>query len=209
MNRDKAAWLSGLIPLLIMASAHAQTYKWVAPDGSVTYSDKPPPASISKVEQKSYAEGPSLANLPYALSEAVKNNPVTLYTAPNCAPCDAGRTLLNARGIPYSEKTVTSNNDIERVRQIAGSNQLPVMMVGHNKQVGFEAGGWGNALTTAGYPATSQLPNSYRNPAPVPVAPPAASPSKTNSAGNPADTGKKGIPTPPPPLGNPPPGFQF
>jgi glutaredoxin len=214
MKRDKAAWLSGLGSLLIMASAHAQLYKWVAPDGSVSYSDQPPPASVSKVERKFYAEGPSLANLPYELSEAVKNSPVTLYAAPNCAPCDAGRTLLNTRGIPYSEKTVASNNDIEHVRQIAGTNQLPVMTVGHSKQIGFEPGGWGNALTAAGYPTTNQLPNNYHNPAPEPATPPAAASeaskaSNTNKPGNPADTGKKGIVTPPPPLGNPPPGFQF
>ena len=36
--------------------------------------------------------------------------PVTLYTSTNCAPCGAGRTLLASRGIPFSERTVATND---------------------------------------------------------------------------------------------------
>jgi glutaredoxin len=208
----RATWVSGLALLFIVASAHAQLYKWVSPDGTVSYSDTPPPASATKVEQKSYGGGSAQADLPYELAEAAKGNPVALYAMPNCPACDAGRALLNGRGIPFSEKTVASNDDIERLRQLSGNTQLPVLVVGRNKQTGFEPGEWSNALTNAGYPTTNKLPKSYNNPAPEPAAPSAgaaAGQSNTGAAKKPVDIEQQGVITPPPPLGNAPPGFQF
>lgn len=213
MKRSKATWISGLVLLFVAASAHAQLYKWVAPDGTVSYSDTPPPASVSKVERKSYGGGgSSLTDLPYELAAAAKGNPVTLYTMANCAACDAGRKLLNERGIPFSEKTVTNNDDIERLRQLSGNTQLPVLAVGLNKQTGFESDRWGNALTAAGYPTSNKLPKSYSNPAPEPAAPStrsAADQSQSDTSKKPIGTQQNGIVAPPPPLGNAPPGFQF
>ena len=101
--------------------------------------------------------------LPYELAEAVKNSPVKLYTTASCAPCDNGRKLLNARGIPFTEKVVSTKQDIEVISQITGDAQLPILTVGRNKQKGFEAGAWNAALTYAGYPASNQLPKNYSN----------------------------------------------
>ncbi|MBV8667160.1 MAG: glutaredoxin family protein [Burkholderiaceae bacterium] len=201
----RTAWL---LTLLANASANAQLYKWVAPDGSVTYSDTPPPATAAKVERKSYGGGSSLAGLPYELAEVARANPVSLYTMANCSACDAGRRMLGERGIPFAEKTVTSNEDIDRVRQLTGATQMPVLVVGRIKQTGFEAGQWGGALTAAGYPATSQLPANYTNPPPEPAAPKATAGGSGDTTTS-AAAQQQGIVNTPPPLGNAPPGFQF
>src|SRR3954447_6585399 len=88
--------------LLSAAAAHAQLYKWVGPDGKVTYSDAPPPAAARKMEAKPLVSSVGgTADLPFELAEAVRNSPVTLYTAAKCGPCDEGRALLSARGIPF------------------------------------------------------------------------------------------------------------
>lgn len=190
------------------AASYAQLYKWVGPDGKITYSDVPPPASAKTVETKSVAgSGSGSANLPFELAQAAKNHPVTLYTGEKCSPCDAGRSLLKARGIPFSEKTVSSNADIERLRQ-AGSDTLPLLTVGRTKQNGFEQAAWEAALTAAGYPASNKLPKSYRYPqaeAAAPVAKPmqASHPSKDLPA---EDARAEDLP---PPTGNAPPGFRF
>lgn len=197
---------AALALLFIATGANAQLYKWVAPDGTVSYSDTPPPSTAAKVERKSYSGGSSLADLPYELAQAAKSNPVTLYTAKNCAGCDQGRQLLNDRGIPFSEKTVNTNDDVERLRKISGNNQLPVLTVGRNKQVGFESGQWGSTLTAAGFPTSNILPKSYTNPPPEPAAPPA--PTKPVPKKE-AENGQPGLVLPPPPVGNAPPGFQF
>src|SRR5690606_16244025 len=99
--------------------------------------------------------------------QAAKNHPVTLYSGEKCDPCDDGRNFLKNRGIPFSEKTVTTNEDLARMKQATNESRLPVLMVGRGKQSGFEAGAWGTALNAAGYPASNKLPKTYRHPAPV------------------------------------------
>lgn len=200
-----------LAMLLCAAGAHAQLYKWVGPDGKVTYSDTPPPALASRIETKSAAGGGiNTGGLPYELAEAVRNNPVTLYTTSNCVPCDDGRRLLGERGVPYSEKTVSSAEDATQFRSVAGADaQLPYLMVGHRTERGYEKSAWNTALTAAGYPESSKLPRSYRNPLAEAAAPaPKAVASKQE---RPADKHVPAV-TPgelPPAAGNAPPGFRF
>src|SRR5258706_11480021 len=113
-------WLS-IAVFLFATSAHAQLYKWVGEDGKVTYSDTPPPKTAKKVERKSLGGGGTdTSDFPFELAEAVKANPVTLYTTTKCVPCDDGRKLLQGRGVPFSEKTVNSNADAERLKQVGG-----------------------------------------------------------------------------------------
>jgi glutaredoxin len=189
--------------LFCIASAHAQMYRWVDANGRVTYSDTPPPPSAVKQQKKPIpSDEQESSGMPYALSEAAKNFPVTLYTSTGCAPCDEGRALLKKRGIPFSEKTVSSSEDIERMKRAGGNGRLPFLTVGRNSQTGFEAGAWDATLTSAGYPETSQLPSNYSFSSPEPAAPPPP-PVETPQA------------APPPAAPNPPaqgttiPGFRF
>lgn len=174
-------------------------YKYVGPDGRVIYSDTPPPASVKGVQKKPLASGTpeasAVSNLPYALQQASRNFPVTLYTAANCGGCDAGRSFLSKRGIPFTEKTVKSNEDIDALKQLSGSTSIPVLLIGSAKQSGFESGAWGEALDAAGYPATSQLPPGYKAPAAVSAAP--EKPAPTAQAQPKPETAAP--PAPPPP----------
>lgn len=200
--------LSGICALLLLAgSAHAQMYKWVGPDGKITYSDTPPPKTAAKVEKKEMG-GASVdtSNMPFALAETVKNFPVTLYTGSDCTPCSTARNHLQKRGIPFKEKTVSTNDDIDKLKELSGNQQLPVMTVGRNKQVGYEENMWNAALTAAGYPASNTLPKNYSNPKAEPAAPPAPKPVANND--NASGSGRTAT-TPPPPSGNAPPGFRF
>jgi len=198
--------LSLLITLLLSANVHAQLYKWVAPDGKVSYSDTPPPSSAKKVEAKTLAiGGPSTTGLPFELAQAVKSSPVTLYTTEKCEACTDTRNLLNTRGVPYTEKTVNNNDEIARLKQVGGDKKLPFATIGSQKQSGFNSDLWDTALTSAGYPASSQLPKSYRNPAPESAAP------KLKAAE--AKAANNTPPAPPtdtlPATGNAPQGFRF
>lgn len=198
-----------LLLMLLAASVQAQQlYKWVGPDGKVTYSDTPPPAAAKQVEKKAVSGGGIAAsNLPYELAEVARNSPVTLYTSAQCAPCDSGRTLLKNRGIPFAEKTVTTNEDIAQLRQAGGDGQLPLLVVGRNKHKGFEPNGWAASLSAAGYPEGSKLPPSYRSPPAEPAAPPV----KTVASNQPPNEPAANRPAEdlPPATGNAPPGFRF
>jgi glutaredoxin len=205
MTMKKWSWL--LFSLLISAGAQAQMYKWVAPDGKITYSDTPPPSSVKKVEEKTLAGGADDAPaLPFELAKAVKASPVTLYTTAKCDPCNAGRDMLHARGIPFTEKTVATSEEIAKFRQISGDQQLPLLTVGAQKQHGFQSNEWDAALSAAGYPETSKLPKDFRNP------PPQAIVQKQKAVEHAATGNGRGtdaIEDAPPAAGNAPPGFRF
>jgi glutaredoxin len=206
MNRYSIS-IATLLLLTSGYTAAQQMYKWVGADGKINYSDAPPPASAKRLETKATASaGADTSNLPYELAQSVKSNPVTLFTSANCSPCDSARRLLSVRGIPFTEKTVSTNEDALRLKQLASTDQLPVLLVGRTTQTGFEAGAWGTALTAAGYPQSSRLPPSYRNPLAVPAAPQVASVNKPTIAEKAvSDTRAK----PAAPVNNPTPGFRF
>jgi glutaredoxin len=150
-----------------------QMYRIVGADGKVTFSDQPPPAAAkAKVTTgTSKASGGTANNptLPLELRTAAGKFPVTLYTGKDCGPCNAGRSMLTARGIPFTEKTVESNEDIEALRRLSSESSLPVATIGGQTLKGYSEHDWSQYLDAAGYPASSKLPASYRNPAPSPL----------------------------------------
>lgn len=170
-------WKTGILLLALATTAGAQVYKWKDAKGVTHFSDQPPPAAVGKVELKAFRSGAAPA-LPFELAEAVKNHPVTLYSTAQCEACDQGRALLRARGIPFTEKTVASNADQNALKLAGSAGQLPLLLVGRARQIGFEQGAWDNALNAAAYPRQAMLPSDYQAPAPLPAAarPPAARP---------------------------------
>ncbi|MGZ8318033.1 MAG: glutaredoxin family protein [Telluria sp.] len=159
--------------LLCAAGANAQMYKWVDSKGVTHYSDVPPPDS-KKSEVRALAPVAAVVPLPYALVTAVRSAPVTLYTTAQCSGCDEGRKMLQARGIPFAEKTVNTADDHARLKEAGSEGQLPMLLVGRTKLIGFQAEQWNGALTNAAYPAKNILPSRYRNAPPVAAAPVAA-----------------------------------
>lgn len=165
----------GVALLLCVAAANAQVYKWVDAKGVTHYSDTPPARKQSEV--KAYGGAPAAAvGLPYELARAARTSPVTLYTTAQCKACDDGRKLLKARGIPFSEKTVTTAADQAKVKEAGSDGQMPLLLVGRSKLLGFQASAWNAALTDASYPARSMLPSRYRHPESVAAAPVVARP---------------------------------
>ena len=163
---------AALLGIVIPSNAEAQLYKWVGADGKVTYSDTPPPANAKQLSTKaSNSGGASSTPLPFELAAAVAKNPVTLYTFADCAPCNEGRALLKKRGVPFAEKTIKTNEDSAKLKQISGQEQLALLVISNSKFTGFDSQQWEQALSQAGYPETSRLPKDYAYPAPEPAAP--------------------------------------
>ena len=152
----------------LTTEAHAQQiYRTVGPDGRVTFSDKPPldAAAAALATTVATASGAAVANtasMPFELKQAANRYPVTLYSGVNCEPCLAGRTFLSGRGIPFTEKTVSSNEDIEALQRLTGGNTVPMLSIGGQQLKGFSDAEWTQFLDVAGYPKTSQLPAGYR-----------------------------------------------
>jgi glutaredoxin len=147
-----------------------QVYRIVGPDGKVTFSDQPPPAaSTAKVSTAngSPVAGVTAASLPFELKQVASKYPVTLYSGDNCVPCGAGRSLLTSRGIPFTERTVTTAEDAQALQRLSGDSSLPFMTIGSQQLKGFSDAEWTQFLNAAGYPTSSVLPSSYRGPAPT------------------------------------------
>ena len=200
-----------LLSILLTALPLQAQYKWVGPDGRVTYSDKPPPASAKPAGSATSSIGGTSgsSNLPYELNRTAHNSPVTLYTIKDCSSCTDGRQLLQKRGIPFVEKTISSAADVEAMKKVNNENSFPVLTVGSQKLPGFLAESWNQALDLAGYPKTSVLPGNYQNAPPSslsgqnetkPAPTPAAAPQPRSSG-----VSSEALPKP----DNAPPGFRF
>jgi glutaredoxin len=192
----KYKYLVGAALLLLAGAATAQVFKWVDAKGVTHFGDQPPPEQKNVQVKNFNASGGAAVDLPYELAEAVRAAPVTIYTTTNCPACDQARAMLQARGIPYTERSVTTAEDVERLRAAGGNDQLPFLTVGQRKLVGFEAGAWNTALTAAQYPERRALPPSYQFAKAEPAAPPPAPAAAPKAAAPQAATAPKVPPKP-------------
>lgn len=175
LARPASAGLFCILAAASMGSTDAnaqQVYKIVGPDGRITFSDQPPREPTARATAAKVVTlqggGANVAGLPYEVRQAAARYPVTLYTTANCNTCSSGRALLMSRGIPFSEKTVTTGEDIEALKRMGAGNVLPLLTIGSQQLKGYGESEWTQFLDAAGYPRTSQLPAGY---VPSPAAP--------------------------------------
>lgn len=144
--------------LAFALTAAAQLYRWTDESGNVHYTDTPPPTNARNVQKKDAAR-PRASGAPtqsYAMQLAAKNFPVTIYTSKDCGnPCQKGLDFLKKRGVPFTEKVVTTQSEVDEVVKLAGVPRVPVLVVGTVVQKDFEEQAWGDALDTATYPKTA------------------------------------------------------
>jgi Domain of unknown function (DUF4124) len=167
----------------LACTAGAQVYRIVGPDGKVTFSDKPP-------------------------ADAGAKSATTTPGNAGAGACGSGRAFLGSRGVPFTEKTVGTEQDVAALQRLSGKASLPFLTIGGQQLTGYSEAEWAQFLDAAGYPRTSQLPASYRNPPASPLVataepqqPAAAAPARAPAAAAPAAA--------PAPTGSNPAGIQF
>lgn len=150
---------------LLAAPAQAEIYKIVNPDGTVTFTDHPPVGGKGKASAtavRGASSGVSSAGLPAELRKPVASHPVTLYSASSCSGCDQVRSLLTSRGVPFSERSVSTKEDFDAIQKISGDRSVPVLKIGAKVMTSMTDDSINKYLTAAGYPAESMLPPSYQ-----------------------------------------------
>ncbi|WP_432731353.1 glutaredoxin family protein [Variovorax sp. W6] len=203
--------LTGFALVLVAAGAMAQPiYRQVDKNGKVTFSDRAPTASSEAAsgnqQGSAAASGANTAGLPYELRQVAQRYPVTLYSGDECGPCSAARTMLVTRGIPFEERTVKSNEEIEALQRLSSQSSLPLLTIGSQQLKGYSDAEWSQYLDAAGYPKSNSLPAGYRNgpvrplvaqqaaPAPRAAAPaPAAQPAPPPASSEPTPSNPAGI----------------
>ena len=110
-----------------------QLYKWVDADGKVHYTDQPPPPDARKAERKKLGDKPGTQGLPYALQEATRRFPVTLYTASDCGDaCKQASAYLSKRGVPHKSLDARDPAAADALSALTGGKlEVPVMTVGN------------------------------------------------------------------------------
>ena len=166
--------VAALVALLLLGSGPALAqYKIVAPDGKVTYTDRPPAdasAHVSELGRRGTAPQPEPGSgLPAELQRIASRFPVTLFAAENCPPCDSGRELLRQRGVPYTERRIVSNDDVAALERTVGGRTVPSLTVGGQALRGYSVTDWTSYLDAAGYPRESRLPPGWVPPPPAPL----------------------------------------
>lgn len=158
--RYAAAAIALCLALAPGAASAQQLYRWTDATGRVHVTDTPPPPSAREVQEKTFRGSVvETDQLPFALSKAMKDAPVTLYTSPSCKdPCARARAALNRRGVPFKEIVVWNPETNAELQRVAGAAAVPTLTVGGTVQKGFEQGAFDRALDIAGYPKTGQLP---------------------------------------------------
>ena len=170
------ATITTALALLMACGLALAQYKVVAPDGRITYTDRPPTEAGNQVQPLRPGGGtagpatlPAGVLLPAELRPLVARFPVLLYTSSDCAPCDAGRKLLVERGVPFNERTVGSDDDLAALQRLTAGRTVPALSVGAQALRGFQETDWQGTLDLAGYPRESRLPRGYQPPAATPV----------------------------------------
>ena len=146
-----------ILACCLAASVHAgELYRSIDAQGKVHYSDRPLPGT-DDVEQLHLSQPPAPdASLPYETQRAMQYFPVTLYVSADCgSPCQLAREFLLQRGIPFSEKQLTIQEDLDAFRKLSGGDSIPAATVGRTWLRGFLASDWNKELDVAGYPKTA------------------------------------------------------
>jgi len=167
-----AACIAGLTAAAAAPPAVAQ-YKIVGPDGSITYTDRPPTAEGGKVSSLGRtpvaAQAQADSSLPIELRQLVARYPVTLYAGADCVPCENARQMLQQRGIPYAERRIAGEEDAAALERLVGGRTIPSLTVGAQPLRGFSQADWASFLDAAGYPRESRLPRGWQPAPPTPL----------------------------------------
>ena len=147
-----------IVIALAASSALAQLYRWTDEKGRMHVTDTPPPSTARDVQKKAAASTSPATQIPYELSQALKDFPVMLFSAPNCQEfCAQARELLNKRGVPFKEIQVFDEQTNEQLKR-AGASLVPALVVGRSVQEGFDPQAYDALLDSARYPKPGVLP---------------------------------------------------
>lgn len=190
-------WLFAALLATVVLPASAQ-FKVVAPDGSITYTDRPPAEAQLRVTPMGSTPGAVAAatpatSLPVELRQLTQRYPVSLYTSADCPACDSGRSWLAERGVPYRERSISTEQDAQALSALIGARTVPALTIGAQPVRGFSTADWQAYLDAAGYPRESKLPRGWQPPPVTPLVEPPARPASVA-----APSPRPAAPQPPP-----------
>ena len=144
-----ALWAFAMV-LATASLSSAQLYRWVDEKGRVEWRDTPPPADAKSVEQRKVIANTIDSSTPYALQQAIRKYPVTLWTSECGEPCAQATAHLAKRGVPYTARD--AQKEADALQKATGGREVPVLFVGTQQLKGYLESAWDSVLDEAGYP---------------------------------------------------------
>jgi glutaredoxin len=150
----KCVAIGVLLVSSINAVSAAELYKWVDEFGNVTYQDSPPSSSVSFEEQIYTDPNQTLQeSVAFEIEEAANSSPVTFFSVPICDACDLVRLYLEQNSIPYTEKNIQDNVELQQeLKILADALRVPTLAIGDELIDGYSKSAMRNALIENGYP---------------------------------------------------------
>ena len=145
--------------LVLQTQTHAITlYKWVSPDGKVTYQDQPPPDGQAFEEKELQAPVVSTESEEQnAIGRAAAKSPINFFTVPNCDACELTQNILERNKLPFKLLNVENNAEVQNTLQnLTGSLRVPVVTIGETVVNGFNRDELNQALKNNNYPISPQ-----------------------------------------------------
>ena len=142
-----------LLALFCTAPAVALTVvECVDQDGNSSFRDSCPPEMTLKSKRE--LRGEPEPEAPPSTEEIARDNPVTLFVAPNCNACDLVRNLLETRGIPFAEKDASEDPQVQAELSTITEGPLvvPTVTIGEIKLTDYNKTEIESALSRAGFP---------------------------------------------------------
>ena len=181
----------GFVLLVAAAAFPAQgaVYKWIDAQGGTQYSDRPPPPNARQVEEQKIVKNTiGTAGAPFAVQEAAKRNPVTLWMNDCGDLCNRARDYLAKRGIPHTVRNPARLDEQGAWKNASGGdNSIPLLVIGTTRTIkGFNESTWSAAIDAAGYPRGAPA-----------ITPPAIPPAAYSPPGSPQAAAPAAAPAPP------------
>ena len=145
-----------LLPLAFTLASQlvcAQPYKWVDAQGRTHYGDRPPAEAKARpvtAAINTYSGTPVL-KAGGAAGAAAARESLVIYTTPTCGYCQAAKAHMSRRGIPYTERDVTTSESYEREFRQKGGRGVPLIVAGNRTLNGYSAESLDALLKGAGY----------------------------------------------------------
>lgn len=150
MKSATGALFAALFCLVSLPAAALTVYDCVDAHGNHVFMENCPPGMKPASETKVPGRKPQA---PPTIDEIAKKTPVTIYTAPHCDACDLVRHYLEQRKVPFTEKNVGNNADLQKeLQQKTGGLTVPVTLIGEQKLVGYNRIALKSTLDAAKYP---------------------------------------------------------
>ena len=118
----------------------------------MTYKDTPPADASIQYKERDISGGSATTGDP-AAEAAAEKYPVVMYSTPSCTPCVAARAYLQSRNVPFQDKNVDGNGELQQeLKKKAGEISVPTILIGSKVMRGYVQSVLAGELDAAGYP---------------------------------------------------------